>query len=178
MKNNTGTSEVIHCQSVSVHTPVTGSTCPVVGPSSPAVLHSHCFGSKRAWARLALILHVHIVYLCLCSRMSNRTVPQHTSSSCARSEEVYVASAWYWVLTLVRQTGLWGSNVPGPSVSPIWPLRSSKKKPKLKTSSKKNQMDQLDMLPLDSQFDSPDLSSLSSEINKMLQIVIHYRTTL
>lgn len=39
-------------------------------------------------------------------------------------------------------------------------------------------MDQLDMLPLDSQFDSPDLSSLSSEINKMLQIVIHYRTTL
>ena len=45
-------------------------------------------------------------YLFYC--MSNRAVPKHTSSNRARAKEV-----WYRVPTLVKPTGLWGSNVLG-----------------------------------------------------------------
>ena len=55
-----------------------------------------------------IILHVHVAEQCLCSRMSNRAVPKHTSSDRARAKEV-----WYRVPTLVTPTGPWGSNVLG-----------------------------------------------------------------
>lgn len=57
-----------------------------------------------------MILHVYVVHLCLCS-VNNHTMLKHTSYNCARPYEVYRASAPYRVFTLVKNTGLWGSNM-------------------------------------------------------------------
>ncbi len=47
------------------------------------------------------------VWLCLC--MCICTVPKPTTSNCASADKVCRAWAWNGALTLVKQTGLWGS---------------------------------------------------------------------
>ena len=54
------------------------------------------------------VYRVRIAQACLCS-----CVPKHTSSNSVRTERVYHALAQYGAHTLVKQTGLFGTNVLG-----------------------------------------------------------------
>lgn len=67
---------------------------------------------QRGMVALAMC-HVHVALSCLCSCMSNRTVPKYTLSDPAGAEEVYRAWGHYGALTPVKQTGFEGSDVLG-----------------------------------------------------------------
>lgn len=53
--------------------------------------------------------HVYVALLCSC--MSNCTLPKYTSSNQATTKEVDHAWEQHGALTLVKQTGLWGSDI-------------------------------------------------------------------
>lgn len=78
-----------------------------------------CFG-HRLTAHIAqfldcssIIRMIIIAYLCLCSCLSNHTALKHTSFNHARTKEGYNTWAQYGAPTLVKQTGVLGSNVLG-----------------------------------------------------------------
>ena len=59
---------------------------------------------------------IHVVHPCFCLCMTTYTVPKPTSSYCASSKDVYRSWPQYGMLTLVKQTGLRGSNLLGHGV--------------------------------------------------------------
>ena len=72
-------------------------------------LNSHIHKGKVA----SIIHHVHMMYPCLCLCVSDCNTPKHTSANHARAKKACHVWAWYGALTLVKQTGLWGSNMLG-----------------------------------------------------------------
>ena len=83
--------------------------CVVLVIHSPLTVLDYLYGDVIRM----IILQVHIAHPRLCLCMSNCTMGKHTSFNHARVKEVYHTYVCYRVFTIVKQTGLWWSNVLG-----------------------------------------------------------------